>query len=123
MSIERTQFGKKSEALAMDYLKERGYKILKTNYRTRLGEIDIIAEDQQTLVFIEVKARSSKRYGDPKCAVTLKKQRKMSMVALSYLKHTHKIQAKARFDVIAIIAGSDTPQIELVKNAFELAYG
>jgi putative endonuclease len=123
MTIERKQFGKESEAIATGYLKKQGYEILKTNYRTRLGEIDIIAKDQQTLVFIEVKARSSNRFGNPKGAVTAKKQMKISMVALEYLKATRQIRAKARFDVISILKGAGTPQIELVKNAFELAYG
>jgi putative endonuclease len=123
MSIKRQQFGKAHEAMAAGYLKQQGYEILETNYRTRLGEIDIIAKDRQTLVFIEVKARSSNRFGSPKWAVTPKKQMKISMVALEYLKRTHQIRAKARFDVISIQAVAGNPQIELVKNAFELAFG
>jgi putative endonuclease len=87
-----------------------------------LGEIDIIARDRDTLVFVEVKARTSGRYGNPKSAVTPRKQRKISMVALHYLKSTAQSRVKARFDVVAIHSGGTAPQIELIKNAFELAY-
>lgn len=123
MLNRRQEFGKKSEHLAAAALKKRGYKILETNYRTRFGEIDIIARDKNTLVFIEVKARKSKRYGNPKLAVTPKKQKTISMVALSYLQSKDMMESKARFDVVAIMDMGDRPVIEIVKNAFELAYG
>ncbi len=118
-------FGKRSETDAVTHLKKLGYKILETNYRNRLGEIDIIAKDRDTIAFVEVKARKSKTYGHPKWAITLKKQRKISMVALSYLKATRQIQAKARFDVVTVTLNSEntTSTIDVIKNAFELAYG
>ena len=122
MQDKRQQFGKKSEDLAVWYLKKNGYKILEQNYRTRLGEIDIIARDKKTLVFVEVKSRRSIRYGSPKWSVTHQKQRKISMVALQYLKKTRQTDTAARFDVVAVISNRDEPQIEVVKNAFELAY-
>jgi putative endonuclease len=115
-------FGKQSESAAVRHLKKKGYKILEKNYRTPLGEIDIVARDNDTIVFVEVKARSSARFGNPKTAVTPRKQRRISMVALHYLKEKRQHRAKARFDVIAITSDSSAPQIELVKNAFELAY-
>jgi putative endonuclease len=122
MQDKRQQFGKKSENLAVWYLKRIGYKIIEQNYRTPLGEIDIIAKEKKTIVFVEVKSRQSIRYGNPKWAVTPKKQRKISMVALQYLKSTRQTDARARFDVVAITSNRDEPQIEVVKNAFELAY-
>ena len=122
MQNKRQQFGKSSENLAVWYLKKNGYKILEQNYRTQLGEIDIIAKEKKTIVFVEVKSRKSIRYGNPKWAVTLKKQHKISMVALQYLKSIRQTDARARFDVVAIISNRDQPQIEIVKNAFELAY-
>jgi putative endonuclease len=122
MPDKRQQFGKKSENLAVWYLKKNGYKIIEQNYRTPLGEIDIIAKEKKTIVFVEVKSRRSIRYGNPKWAVTPKKQRKISMVALQYLKSTRQMDAKARFDVVAVMSNRDQPQIEIVKNAFELAY-
>jgi len=119
----RQKFGEKSESIAVSYLKKQGYKILEQNYRTKLGEIDIIAREKGTIAFIEVKARKSKNFGNPKWAVTPKKQRKISMVALQYLKTTMQSNVKARFDVVSIISSQDNPSIEIVKNAFELAYG
>jgi putative endonuclease len=118
----RQQFGQESETVALKFLKKQKYKILEKNYRTRQGEIDIIARDGDTISFIEVKARTSDHFGDPKGAVTLQKQRKISMVALQYLKATNQSDAKARFDVVAISSTVTTPKIEIIKNAFELAY-
>lgn len=119
------RFGKKSEADAAKYLKRQGYKILEENYRNRLGEIDLIAKDGETIVFVEVKARKSKTYGHPKWAITPKKQRKISMVALSYLKATRQHNAKARFDVVTVTwrLEAQTSEIDVIKNAFDLAYG
>ena len=122
MQNRQQQFGEKGENLAVWYLKQNGYKIIEQNYRNPLGEIDIIAQEKKTIVFVEVKSRRSVRYGSPKWAVTPKKQRKISMVALYYLKTTRQTDARARFDVVAITSNRDEPQIEIVKNAFELAY-
>ena len=122
MLNKRQQFGKESESEAVRYLKKSGYKILEQNYRTKLGEIDIIAKDKGTIAFIEVKSRRSGNYGNPKWAVTPKKQRKISMVALYYLKATNQSGEKARFDVVTITSDYDNPRIEIIKNAFELAY-
>ncbi len=122
MVNKRQQFGKESESVAVRYLKKNGYKILEQNYRNKLGEIDIIAKDKNTLVFVEVKARKSGLFGNPKWAITPKKQRKISMVALYYLKASKQHNVKARFDVISIVSEEKNPDIEIVKNAFELAY-
>lgn len=122
MLNSRQQFGKKSEDLAVIHLKKNGYRIIQRNYRTKLGEIDIIAKDRKTLVFVEVKARKTYRFGNPKWAVTPKKQRSISMVALNYLKAMKMDSVKARFDVVSIMSIDDNPQIEIIKNAFDLAY-
>ena len=128
------QFGRKSEAAAVRYLTEIGYRILARNYQTRQGEIDIIAQDGDTIVFVEVKARRSAYFGSPKAAVTRAKQRKMSLTAQTYLKAANRSHAKARFDVLAMKpTDSQHPEtqsspgdhgafrMELVRNAFELA--
>jgi len=120
MPSKAQQFGKQSEALATAYLKLSGYRILEQNYRNRVGEIDIIAKEGPVLVFVEVKARKTDRYGSPKNAVTFAKQAKISNTALTYLKETGQLNRKARFDVVAIDARFDPPDIEVVKNAFEL---
>ena len=122
MLNSRQIFGRKSESLAVKHLKKQGYKIIEQNYRTKMGEIDIIAKHKGVIIFVEVKARRSDRFGDPKWAVTYKKQRKISMAALQYLKDTEQTNTRARFDVVSINSSGDTSAIELVKNAFELAY-
>ena len=122
MKSRDQQFGEICEAIAVEHLKKHGYRILEQNYRTKLGEIDIIAKDKGAIVFIEVKARKSYRFGNAKWAVTPKKQRKISMVALYYLKATKLRDVKARFDVVAIHPIQGDQSIEIIKNAFELAY-
>jgi putative endonuclease len=116
----KQQIGKDGESAAAEFLKKKGYKILEQNYRSSLGEIDIIAEDRKTIAFIEVKTRGSMGYGSPKSAITPEKQRKISMVALLYLKKNSRMNARARFDVVTI--RWDSGDIHLIKNAFELAY-
>jgi putative endonuclease len=116
------KIGQKGEYIAARFLKKKGYKIITKNYHTKLGEIDIIAKDKDTIAFIEVKTRTSEKRGNPKSAVTLKKQQTISKVALHYLKETHQSEAKARFDVVAIQSSANNDAIELIKNAFELAY-
>ncbi len=122
MPTKDQQFGKESESVAVKHLKKQGYKIVEQNYRTKLGEIDIIATDKDTIVFVEVKARKSLNFGNPKLAVTSSKQKKISMVALCYLKSTKQSNKKARFDVVSISPGEKSPKIEIIKNAFDLAY-
>ncbi|VEN72784.1 conserved hypothetical protein [Candidatus Desulfarcum epimagneticum] len=123
MPNERQRLGKKGEDIAVRVLREKGRRILERNYVTPLGEIDIIAKDGRTLVFVEVKTRRTLRYGNPKLAVTRKKQVKMSMAALFYLKKMKQTRQKARFDVVAIQFGGGAEQVEIVENAFDLAYG
>lgn len=123
MLNRQQKFGRKSERLAAEFLHRMGYRIMETNYRSRVGEIDIIALDKGTIVFVEVKARSSTRFGSPKGAVTPAKQRKISMAALDYLKRSGQADASARFDVVAIDTAAGKIDIEVVKNAFALAYG
>ena len=116
--------GRQGEVLACQYLARHGYRVLVKNYRTKLGEVDIIAEERGTLVFVEVKSRRGHQCGHPFEAVTPAKCRQISKVALEYLAETGREGHPARFDVVAIsFAGEAAPVIELVKNAFELSYG
>ncbi len=123
MLTKNQKFGSDSEKIAAAYLKKKGYEILCLNYRNKIGEIDIIAKHGETLVFVEVKARRSKKFGNPKYAVNQKKMKKLSMVALLYLKETGQTNKKARFDVVSVISGKNGKnEMEIVKNAFNLAY-
>ncbi len=121
-SDERHQLGESGESLAVKLLKKDGYKIIEQNYRCKLGEIDIIAKDGDVLTFVEVKARRTDEFEGPKSAVTPQKQRRISMVALHYLKETEQMEQKARFDVVAILLLPEHPDAQIIKNAFDLAY-
>ena len=106
--------GRIGENKAIKHLKKLGYKILEKNFKTKLGEIDIIAEDKETLVFIEVKTRSSLSFGAPSEAVNRKKQEKYFLVAEEYLIKTGNEERICRFDVIEI----EGEKINLIKDAF-----
>ena len=121
-SDERHQLGEGGESLAVKLLKKDGYKIIEQNYRCKLGEIDIIAKDGDVLTFVEVKARRADEFEGPKSAVTPQKKRKISMVALHYLKETEQMDKKARFDVVAIRSFPEHPDAQIIKNAFDVAY-
>lgn len=122
MSNPPQRFGKKAEDLAARHLKRQGYKIIVRNYRTRAGEIDIIAREGRTLVFVEVKGRQSLRYGSAKAAVTPRKQHQVAKVALWYLKETDQLGVKARFDVVAVTRKGGGATIEIVRNAFQISH-
>lgn len=120
MSKERIRLGKCGEEAAVDFLREQGYKIIAKNYKSRFGEIDIVARDKDTLCFIEVKTRRSERFGSPQEAVTAGKQRQIAKSALAFLKERALLDEKARFDVVSIIYSKDKAKINLIKDAFEL---
>ena len=119
---QRQAFGKAGEELAVRYLKKKGYKVLEQNYTCPVGEIDIIARDKKTIVFVEVKTRRSMSYGSARLAITPRKQRKISMTALYYLKSNHQMNRGARFDVVTVQSTGATQEIDLIQNAFDLAY-
>lgn len=119
----KQKFGKFGEDLAVRFLKKQGYRILQQNFRCRFGEIDIIAKDRDVLVFIEVKSRRTDAFGHPKTAVTRAKQEKISKTALHYLQLHPETDCRARFDVVTVNAASaGKPDVEIIKNAFDLAY-
>ncbi len=121
MSSDRILLGKSAEDLAVDFLKRQGYRIIRCNVRLKFGEIDIVAREGDTLCFIEVKARLSEDFGSPLESIPFFKQRKLSKLALAYLKkYYHKVDIKSRFDVVAL-APDDRGEgtIELIRNAFD----
>ena len=119
MTKARLSLGKKGEDIALSHLKRMGYKIITRNYKSKFGEVDIIAKDRDTLVFVEVKTRETEKFGGPKMAVTERKRRQLSKVASEYLKRNGLSDVKARFDVVAIKLGQGRNNIEVVKDAFE----
>lgn len=118
---DRLFLGKSGEDAACDELRRRGYAILARGYRTRMGEIDIIARDGPTLVFIEVKARTTGRCGYPAEAVTLHKQAKVTAMATDYLARCGWHDRPCRFDVVAVFLDErGRPcSVEVYQNAFE----
>lgn len=122
MSIWRKNTGKKGEDLACEYLCKNGYNILCRNYRKSIGEIDIIALDNNELAFIEVKTRTSSNYGSPLEAVNSKKQKQIIKTAEYYLLETSSFDQDVRFDVLGIILSKDLPpSFDLIKYAFEVS--
>ncbi|MEW6356659.1 MAG: YraN family protein [Planctomycetota bacterium] len=110
--------GKKGEEAAVRFLKKNGYRILERNVQCRVGEIDVVASEGDTICFVEVKSRQSDDAGLPEYAVTKTKQRRMVNAALFYLTR-HRVQdADCRFDVLSIIMDEPDPRIELFKGAF-----
>jgi putative endonuclease len=122
LTKERLSLGKFGEDLALKEIKGLGYKRIIRNYRCPLGEIDLIATDGDTLVFIEVKTRKGRSLAYAKEAVNDKKRRQLSKVALFYMKSHNLNEVRARFDVVAVSLAGVEQQVEVVRNAFELAY-
>jgi putative endonuclease len=119
---ERKGLGKQGEEMALRFLKKKGYRVMVQNYVCKMGEMDIIAKEKDTLVFVEVKTRTSMAFGPPQLAVTPFKQRQLSKVALNFLKEKKLEDIKARFDVVAILLTAGNEQIELIRDAFDLQY-
>ncbi len=115
--------GARGEAIAVAYLKGQKYTVVERNFRCKAGEVDIVARDGATFVFVEVKTRRTLSFGPPQASVTPFKQRQISTAALVWLAKRRLQEANARFDVIAILLRDHTvPAIEHIRNAFELAY-
>jgi len=119
---ERLNLGRLGEQLALEKIKRLGYKCIEKNYRCSLGEIDLIAKDGDCLVFIEIKTRKGRTLGYAKEAITPRKIRQISKVALAYMKSNDCCDSRSRFDVIAINIIGDREEMEVIKDAFELAY-
>ena len=112
--------GKTGEDHACAELCRRGYAILDRRFRTRDGEIDIVALDGSVLVFVEVKTRRSLRFGPPRAAVTVRKQHRMTRMAAAYLARRHPRAWSCRFDVVEIMLDRDgTPRVEILAGAFD----
>ena len=120
MTFERQRLGHVGEELAAAALIARGYAILERRYTSERGEIDIIAEDGETLVFVEVRARATGEFGSAAESVTIAKQRQVTRVALDYLARRQITNRPCRFDVVAVDrALTDAPEITIYPGAFD----
>jgi putative endonuclease len=115
----RKRLGDLGEDLAARHLRGSGYRIVERNYRCPLGEIDCVAVKGHTLVFLEVKARRSGRYGGPLEAVDWRKRRKMTRLARYYVMEKGVHDLAQRFDVVAVWFEGGEPHVEVFENAFE----
>ncbi len=109
------------EDAALKYLQERGYTVIARNYRCRLGELDIIAEKEKVLVFVEVKCRRGLAFGRPEEGIGRSKRQKMLQLANYYLMENGRKDQACRFDVVAVILDASTREIkdiELIVDAF-----
>lgn len=119
MTLARIALGKAGEDLACAELEKRGYEIVARRYRQRSGEIDIIAKDGPTWVFVEVKARDTREFGCAAEAVTPYKQRRIARLARDYVTLNRLSHCPCRFDVVAIHFDAGRPSIEVYQNAFD----
>jgi putative endonuclease len=111
--------GKTGEDLACRELERRGYAIVARRYRGRSGELDIVARDGPTLVFVEVKARGGRGFGAAVEAVTRGKQRRIVQLALEYVMRHHLTEVPCRFDIVSIQFEAGRPAVEIFQNAFD----
>lgn len=115
----KKSFGSTGELIATSFLKNNGYTVLAQNFRFgRLGEIDIIARENEYICFIEVKTRSSTLFGMPCESVNRKKQENIIKLAQVYLKQHRLTNSNVRFDVVEVILNKSLKEINLIKNAF-----
>jgi putative endonuclease len=118
MTPSLKQVGATGEELAAGVLKKQGYKVLERNYRTSLGEIDLVARHRGVLVFIEVKTRRSSKFGSPQEAVHPAKQERLRNLTEFYLNQKGLGDVTVRFDVVGILWQQGKPQIEVIQGAF-----
>lgn len=113
------KLGNRGEDLAARFLRRKGYRVLRRNYSTQAGEIDIIARDGDTVVFVEVKARTGNLFGEPEEAVNARKRNKIRKVALGYMSSLKK-EPRARFDIVCVYIRDGKKTVEHLKDAFEM---
>lgn len=114
---QHNELGKKGEQLAVDYLQEQNYTIVERNYRFDKAEVDIIAQKENTLAIIEVKARSTKEFGNPQDFVKPKQIQRLVKAVNEYVT-VNNLDVEIRFDIIAIVKNNNTYDIEHLENAF-----
>ena len=119
MSDARVRMGKSGEDLACRELERRGYAIIARRYRVRGGELDVVARDGETIVFVEVKARAGRVFGDAAEAVTPLKQLRMTRLAEQYLVKHCLSECPSRFDVVSIHYEAGGTRVDVFQNAFD----
>ncbi len=118
LPFKKPSLGDWGEKIAVNYLMKQGYQILDRNYKTKLGELDIVAKEGDIIVFVEVKTRSSRSFGLPQEAVNFKKQNKIMRMAMQYLQNRD-LKDTWRIDVVGIVMSKNrrVENIDLIRNA------
>ncbi len=116
--METKTSGNIGEVLAENFLKKKGYLVLERNFSTKIGEIDLICKDKDYIVFVEVKTRTSNRFGYPREAINFAKQQKVRKTAQIYLKKKHLYDVDCRFDCIEVLGDKEECEIEHYIDAF-----
>lgn len=116
-----TKIGLQGEKAAAQFLKNQGYKIILKNFRAAGGEVDIIARDGSTLVFVEVKTRNTNRFGEAHWSLDLRKRKHLTRVAMAYMTKEQVKDTPCRFDLVVLERGqwNEVPHFELIRNAFD----
>ncbi len=120
MKLNHKEIGNLGEEIAAKSLEEKGYSILERNFRCRFGEVDIIARDEDTVVFVEVKTRRGRKYGEAEEAVDYRKQKKLRQLAEYYLMKHHHVSPKCRFDVCSVYLDQNNQieEVKILQNCF-----
>ncbi|MFH0877822.1 MAG: YraN family protein [Candidatus Omnitrophota bacterium] len=117
----KIDIGRRAEGRAARHLRQHGYRILEQNFKNKLGEIDIVAKDKDVICFVEVRSRRGLReHQEVLASVDGRKQRRLSTMAVSFLKQRRLLEQKARFDIVSVIFDQDREDIRLLKDAFPL---
>lgn len=118
MTFARQRLGIRGESMACDELEKLGYTIIERRYRSRFGEIDVVANDGGTVVFVEVKTKTDSSFGDPAEAVTKQKQRRLVSMAEEYAANHCLDRTPCRFDVVGVDLSAVPSKITVYKDAF-----
>ncbi len=122
MANNSKNFGDWGENLAKEFLENKGYRVLETNWRFKKYEVDIIARTGETIVFVEVKARKNATFGEPELFVTRQKQKFLIAAAQQYLSY-HQLTLESRFDIVSVLQLNNTATVKHLEAAFYPAIG
>ena len=123
MTLMRQQVGQKGEQAARDYLEQKGYRIIETNYRCRLGEIDIIARDGDMVVIVEVRTKTGLAFGRPEESINQEKARKLHRLALQYIQSNYHREVSSRIDLVAVMIEKSSGLVKDIKHIKNILAG
>lgn len=123
MTLMRQKVGQMGEQAARDYLEKQGYSIIETNYRCKLGEIDIIARDGEMVVIVEVRTKTGLAFGRPEESINRDKARKLNRLALQYIQANYHREISSRIDLIAVMIEKNSGLVKDVKHIKNILAG